>query len=74
MTWPLAAVVLGGFGFLSVALWLTLPYLRKRGDEEKRIAALEAASVELNDRLARTEQVVEGGGILGRLPRAGVSR
>jgi hypothetical protein len=57
-----------------VSLWLVLPYLRKRSDAEKRIEALEAVNVEHADRLARVEQTVEGGGLLGRLPRAGVSR
>jgi len=73
MTWELVALVAVCLAFAGVAMWLGLPYLRKRSDEETRLAALEAASVALTDRLARVEQVFEGPGVRG-LPRMGVSR
>lgn len=69
MSWELTVVVLGCLAAFVVSLWLLLPYLRKRGEEDKRLAALEAAYVELKDRLARFEQALDGPALPRGLPR-----
>lgn len=71
MTWPIAFTVVSAFAALVAFAHVALPYVRKRSDAETRLEALEAANHELRDRTARLEQFAEGGGPLGRLPRAG---
>lgn len=74
MTWEWTAFSVAAFAFAAVALWLVLPYLRKRTDEERRLAALEVANVELRDSVKRIEQAFEGPALPRGLPRVGVSR
>lgn len=74
MSWSIAVVIVAAFAATVTGLQVCLPYLRKRSDAETRLAALEAANVELGDRMARVEQVMEAGSPLSRLPRAGMSR
>jgi len=64
-------VLCAGFASLVALAHVALPYLRKRGDAETRLAALEAANHELGERMANVEDFARGGGPLGRLPRAG---
>lgn len=67
MTWALAFVIVAAIAALVAALHVVLPYVVKRSDAETKVAALEAANVELRDRLTRVEQFLEGGGPLGKL-------
>lgn len=74
MTWALAFVIAVAFGSTVAGLHVVLPYVVKRSDAETKMHALEAANVALSERMASVEQYLSGGGPLGRLPRAGVSR
>lgn len=74
MTWEVASVAIAALAAFTVLGVFALPYVRKRSDDETRIAALEAANVALTDRLARVEQNQDSLSPLSRLPRAGVSR
>lgn len=73
MTWEAVAALAVVLIALVAGLHVTLPYVRKRSDHETRLAALEAANVELRDSAARTTQALESMGARG-LPRLGVSR
>lgn len=73
MSWEIVAALAVVLVALVAGLHVTLPFIRRRSDAETRLAALEAANVELRDRAARVEQALEGMGMRG-LPRLGASR
>lgn len=68
MSWPLATVTLGAFGFVGVLVWLVLPYLRPRSELTARVEALEEATAAIQQTQAR----MLGGVPLPRnMPRVG---
>lgn len=73
MTWELTVFSVACLGAFVASLWLLLPYIRRRSNEETRLHALEAADVELKDRMARVEQAFEGPVLPRGLPRVGRS-
>lgn len=67
MSWSLAFVIVAGLGALVAGLHVVLPYVVKRSDADTKLHAIEAANVQLTERVARVEQWAETGGPLGRL-------
>lgn len=59
MSWELVAVVVASFAFVACMTWLALPYVRRKSDHEKRIAALESATATLEDRTAKLNQAFD---------------
>lgn len=75
MSWPECIVIVSGLAALVGLAHTVLPYVRRRNDVENRLAALEAANVQLADKAARLEQWAESGGTMGALMKLrGVSR
>lgn len=73
MTWPLAACVIATLALVGAMTWVVLPYVRRKSDHETRLAALEAANVELTHNMAVVQQAF-GGGLPGMPKVRAVSR